>query len=169
MPLDNTASIQDIISTLEELQGINQKADLKSALVDKGINALETDSVAELVTKLSNANLTLEGKRWASGETPNNPTSPYIASVRGLDFRPKYIILIVNNLTQSKRLVYSEPIIQNSNGSYRINDYGVQIPINTTGAGTLSNQFQQIWSIYDDGFDIRESTSNSTYDWIAFE
>lgn len=47
--LDSTAKLNDIITALREMEGINQRADLKSALVAKGISVSDTDSMATLV------------------------------------------------------------------------------------------------------------------------
>ncbi|APC79568.1 TPA: hypothetical protein ACXDAZ_004127 [Clostridium botulinum] len=66
--LDNTAKISEIITALENMQGLNQKADLKSALIAKGINASDTDGVANLIAKLNSANLVLNGKRFITGK-----------------------------------------------------------------------------------------------------
>lgn len=56
MSLDNTAKISDIITTLQNLEGINQKADLKSALVAKGISVADTASIADMIN-IVNSNL----------------------------------------------------------------------------------------------------------------
>ncbi|MBN3362093.1 hypothetical protein [Clostridium botulinum] len=66
--LDNTAKISEIITALENMQGLNQKVDLKSALIAKGINASESDGVANLIAKLNSANLVLNGKRFITGK-----------------------------------------------------------------------------------------------------
>lgn len=59
--LDNKAKIKDIIASLQESEGINQKAELKSILVDKGIPVEDTNDMASIVSKvneLKNADLT---------------------------------------------------------------------------------------------------------------
>jgi len=53
--LDSTAKLNDIITELQSLEGINQKADLKSALVAKGVSASDTDSMADLVSKVNSS------------------------------------------------------------------------------------------------------------------
>ncbi|MBV4427193.1 hypothetical protein [Clostridium tyrobutyricum] len=59
--LDNKAKIKDIIASLQESEGINQKAELKSILVDKGITVEDTADMASIVSKVNdfkNADLT---------------------------------------------------------------------------------------------------------------
>lgn len=53
--MDNTAKLSDIITELQALEGINQKADLKSALVAKGISVSDTDSMADLISKVNSS------------------------------------------------------------------------------------------------------------------
>jgi hypothetical protein len=53
--LDNTAKLSDIITELQNLEGINQKADLKSALISKGISASDTDSMSTLISKVNSS------------------------------------------------------------------------------------------------------------------
>ncbi|ABS41527.1 hypothetical protein [Clostridium botulinum] len=79
--LDNTAKIGEIITALENMQGLNQKADLKSALIAKGINALDTDGVANLIAKLNSANLVLNGKKFITGKI-------YVSEVRSYCGKP---------------------------------------------------------------------------------
>ena len=82
--LDSTAKLSDIITSLQNLEGINQKADLKSALVSKGISALDTDSMADLISKVNNnlygSNIKsiqiIEGQMNAGLNTYTIPISP---------------------------------------------------------------------------------------------
>lgn len=93
--LDNTAKISEIITALENMQGLNQKADLKSALIAKGINASESDGVANLIAKLNNANLVLNGKRSAT-TTLSNYTKinvGYTTIMSNLAFTPNIVIM----------------------------------------------------------------------------
>lgn len=55
MSLDNTAKLSDIITSLQEVQGINQKAELKSALVSKGISVADTDNMADMINKINSS------------------------------------------------------------------------------------------------------------------
>ncbi|SCG82732.1 hypothetical protein DW1_1159 [Proteiniborus sp. DW1] len=98
--------IKNIVLALQELQTINQKAELRQALINKGVDALESDSVIELINKLNNMEL---GKKWASGamlssSVPLNFRTPTGASrncwyleVIGLDFNPSIVIAICEN------------------------------------------------------------------------
>ncbi|MHB8034714.1 hypothetical protein CF069_12400 [Clostridium botulinum] len=79
--LDNTAKISEIITALENMQGLNQKADLKSALIAKGINASDTDGVSNLIAKLNSANLVLNGKKFITGKI-------YVSEVRSYCGKP---------------------------------------------------------------------------------
>lgn len=113
--LDNKAKISDIIASLQESEGINQKAELKSILVDKGITVEDTNDMASIVSKINglvklsdtcipenirkdvNINgiigtLDLEslgGKKWASGSVQVNSSSMTIQA--SLSFKPSVI------------------------------------------------------------------------------
>lgn len=49
MALDNTAKMNDIVSALQEVTGINQKSNLKAALIKKGVTVKDTDSIGTMV------------------------------------------------------------------------------------------------------------------------
>lgn len=55
MALDSTAKISEIITALQDMQGINQREDLKSVLASKGITNLDTDSMATLISKVNSS------------------------------------------------------------------------------------------------------------------
>lgn len=59
MPLPNTATIQDVIGKLEELQGFNQKTELASVI---GLPAEPDDNIAEQILKLQGVKDDLAGK-----------------------------------------------------------------------------------------------------------
>lgn len=52
MPLPSDASVKDIIDNLQELTGINQKAELAAVVANKGVSTSPSDSVAQLVGKV---------------------------------------------------------------------------------------------------------------------
>lgn len=107
MPLDNTASLQDIITSLQNMEGINAKADLASVV---GSPATADDSMAMISNTIQQAkndlavktgqvnNAPLQslidnlvvGKKWASGVQAG--VGGYIA-ITGLDFKPRTIVL----------------------------------------------------------------------------
>lgn len=116
--LPNTATIKDIITSLQTMQCINQKADLASVV---GSPAASTDDVATIITKIQNAKNTLatnikalgntasgtEGlaalaskvsvgsglKRWASGSqtTYTNGQVHGVLEITGLSFKPSIV------------------------------------------------------------------------------
>lgn len=117
MPLDNTAKISDIITSLEGMQGINQKAELASVI---GAPATGEDNIATQITKIQDAKdifaekigmdntMPLQqmaeslviGKKWMSGETAITQTldtyqfsaTAQSVVVTGLTFKPSLII-----------------------------------------------------------------------------
>jgi hypothetical protein len=81
--MDSAAKLSDIITELQNLEGINQKADLKSALVAKGISATDTDTMADLISKVNNLsnikriqNGTINLSVMGTNLTYNIPISP---------------------------------------------------------------------------------------------
>jgi hypothetical protein len=96
MPLDNTATIKDIIAQFESLQGINAKADLASVV---GSPATANDSMATINSVLQSAKNELAdkmggsasgaqplqtlvsnlavGKKWASGNVMTSGTGVF--------------------------------------------------------------------------------------------
>ena len=90
--LDSNAKIKDIINALQDMQGINQKEDFKSALVTKGVNVISTDNIAQLISKLNNSNLVLDGRKTAQGTMNISENNPII-SINNLAFKPRIIII----------------------------------------------------------------------------
>ncbi|GED59381.1 hypothetical protein ABER61_16095 [Brevibacillus formosus] len=114
--LPSTASIKDIITSLQTMECINQKADLASVV---GSPAASTDDVATIITKIQNAkntlaaNITAKGtvasgsesvqtlvnkvgllsgvKKWASGTISTDANGNL--TVTGLGFMPSVIVL----------------------------------------------------------------------------
>ncbi len=85
----------EMISALLDLTGINQKAELKTALTTKGLSIADSDGIADMIGKLNGLEL---GKKWASGSTthatiPIGAYGTYNYSVSGLTFKPSYIII----------------------------------------------------------------------------
>ncbi|APF27012.1 hypothetical protein NPD5_290 [Clostridium sporogenes] len=103
--LGSTAKISEIITALENMQGLNQKADLKSALIAKGINASESDGVANLIAKLNSANLVLNGKRWAAG-TYYLKDGEKKFDITNLNFKPNLFLYFSTELYSSSTLLF---------------------------------------------------------------
>lgn len=118
MTLDNTAKLSDIISFLQALEGINQKADLVSVLgspavgtddfatligriqtekntfatnlATKGQAAIGTEAFSALVGKVGSI---IIGKKWASGSGNVSGGSPWTLTATGLTFTPTIVII----------------------------------------------------------------------------
>lgn len=171
MPLDNTAKITDIISTLQSITGINQKADFKSVLTIKGLSILDTDGIADMISKLSSSKMNMTNKRWASGSAsisaftvPNNSTGSISVST-SLSFTPSTIIIypLIYTANNSLYTLYFNGTI--SNKTTMNLEYGY--PVLTT-----------ITSLSSTGFTIALQTSGNSLvingqaqsvNWIAFE
>lgn len=143
--LPNTATIKQIITALQEMQAINQKADLVSVI---GSPAVSTDDVATIITKLQSAkntlaaNLTAQGqtalpsdslaslaskvtaapvRRWASGTGSFRYSSTDTTHrVSGLAFTPVLVVVDVDYGFPAAR--WENTIFVNSNGVPRV-DY----------------------------------------------
>lgn len=57
MSLDSHAKISDIISSLQEFLGINEKDELKAALLNRGISSSDSDTMFQLIEKIQNIKL----------------------------------------------------------------------------------------------------------------
>lgn len=169
--LDNTAKLSDIITELQNLEGINQKADLKSALVSKGITVADTDSMADLISKLNSANLVLNGKRFASGTGNLTTSSPYKTTVAGIGFTPSIIIIKLVHSTQIFRFVYATNYTAyNSNLSSYLDDSYGSIVTSTTASATGGSQNLLMWTITNGQFTFQYNTGSSdAFSWIAIE
>lgn len=135
MLLDNTTSIKDIITSLQNMQGINAKADIASVV---GAPATADDSVATITNTVQQAKDDLAdktgqvnteplqtlvdkmvvGKKWASGlaevkvgslsKSGGSLTNQPVIEVTGLDFRPSIIIVPYGPTMGSTRYIQSE-------------------------------------------------------------
>lgn len=110
MPLDNTASIKDIITSLQSMEGINAKADLASVV---GSPAQDTDTMATIIGHIQVAKNELAmkmngdakgtdplqkligelaiGKKWALG-TFTHVDQQQGHTITGLGFRPSVVV-----------------------------------------------------------------------------
>lgn len=91
--MDNTAKLSDIISALQTMEGINQKADLKSVLVNKGVNALDTDDMATLIGYVSNNMYASNIKSIQSGSVSYTNTTSLDVTISQVDLT-KAIVLV---------------------------------------------------------------------------
>lgn len=179
--LNNDAKINDIIAVLQDIQGINQKAELKSVLVEKGINALDTDDMPTLISKLSSLEL---GKKWASGTIEKNSVLYYTYdnyrysyyTNTNLDFSPTILIFKFDvaggNYSKRATTAYrknygsgAQPVFYNCNGN--------TVNVNVSNVNAISANGKTYFR--NDGFSAIMSTDNGYYpitsdvDWIAFE
>lgn len=163
MAYDKSSKVSDMLTALQELTGINQKADLKSALIAKGVSAADTDSMADMISKLNNANLVLNGRRCASGSGSNLTVNTPL-TISGLAFKPKTIIVFGKYDTMQSICVYSSNLTTYSvyqNGScYRTN-------INDTANLAI---FPVTITMNSNGFTLSDfNYGRDSYNWIAFE
>jgi hypothetical protein len=170
MPLDNTAKVRDIITSLQNLTGINQKADLKSALIAKGLSISDNDNIADMINKLNNGNLVLNGKRWASGTVTSNSTqevytysantsgtNAFSVVVTGLTFTPSTILIHGMDNT-----IYTSVYSQLLNNGYPAISYlysGSIYNLKLTTPGYVNNS----------GFKLPVSAVTTSFKWLAIE
>ena len=174
--LDNKAKIKDIIASLQESEGINQKAELKSILVDKGITVEDTDNMASIVSKVNelvklsdtciptnikkDINIngvigtldieSLGGKKWASGYIDSVNNSSF--TIDNLEFSPSLVVVTMYyaggmHITARMGSIYS---ILTGNGSSQLNQ---------TYVSNLRNN----------GFSFFSEYSLTSISWIAIK
>lgn len=122
--LDSTAKVSDIVTALKNMQGINQKADLKSALVAKGIVVSEKDNMADLISKITNITT---GIRYATGVRTILDNS---FTISDLAFNPRIVVFFNPESSKGGTLagfVQKLNYIKFTNGSAR----GVAADFNT--------------------------------------
>jgi hypothetical protein len=130
-----------------------QKNNLATNLTNKGQSSSGTDTLANLVSKVSNINT---GKRFASGTGHGDGTYYNYLTVTGLSFTPS--IVIVRNLDSKAYWVLYDSVINNN--AYYFKD----------GTGTLSEYIFGVRvgdKVLADGFKF--STYNANLSWIAIE
>ena len=193
--LPSTATIKDIISALQTMEAINQKADLVSVV---GSPALSTDDVATIIAKIQNskntlaANLVAKGasavgteslkslvdkvnsmpgvKRWAVGTIPargnESASTVSYSNVNGLTFAPSVVIIRKANNEQANQVA-----IRNFGSAY---DVGISYD-EAISSGTWNGTYSTINQFYSDGFQVKNVITGSTSDniqqinWIAIE
>ncbi|RNB72188.1 hypothetical protein [Brevibacillus panacihumi] len=183
--LPSTATLKQIIAALQELECINQKADLASVV---GSPAEMTDDVATIIGALQAAKNTLaanlnakgqtasgsdsvqsladkvgefNGKRWATGTQSNVPISS-TSTISGLAFTPTTVI--VRSDAYCWTLV--TPIFA-----------GLSTRADTTNSSFFSSNGMPVsggsLSIIANGFTVKPvynaGGSNGNIEWIAFE
>lgn len=179
MSLDNSAKISDIITILQDIQGINQKEELINVigspaiseddmttlinkiqteknmmainLTNKGQNSVGTESLSSLVTKLNNITL---GKKWASGSGSQSGNQQLVIS--GLDFKPDTVL--VNTGGYYYFFSISMNVAQYSFGAYHYCYSAIQNYQTNDKAFSIQGKFG-----------IMTVSNNFSYDWIAFE
>ncbi|MCT8975484.1 phage tail protein [Clostridium sp. CX1] len=148
----------------------NNKNTLATNLTNKGQSSVETDTLANLVSKVANINT---GKRWASGSFPGPNYSGTIVTVNNLSFSPSFIILYL--------LDNSSPYVNGNTVGLYIKDVGLNIAmtnysyngLGNTG-GTTWNSLKNVMSILSNGFSINFAnfpmgTRPDGLRWYAFE
>ncbi|MGG4440496.1 hypothetical protein [Brevibacillus fortis] len=188
--LPNTASIKDMVTALQTMECINQKADLAAVV---GSPVVSTDDVATIITKLQNAKSTLaanltakgqaasgsegvqsladkvgayNGKRWAGGTFTINGSGT--VTVNGLGFKPNYVMVYQNNTRSSFDINVYIGNAKDTDVFFK-NTLGPAFGGHVSGSTqNLTNNFLQM---YDDYFSVFAITnlSATSFRWLAFE
>lgn len=126
MPLDNKASIKDIITSLQNLEGINAKAELASVI---GSPMTDEDTMSKMVNQIQTSKNELAGKigegaegteplqslvdkvyvgmKMANGTFINPPDDIYPqGTIRGLDFEPKVVMVWYHDIPITNAYFY---------------------------------------------------------------
>ena len=192
MTLSSTAKMSEVIATLTDLQGINQKAELASVV---GSPAASTDTIAAQVSKIQTikndaasklgvSNTTPLGdliasmsgnKKWASGtaESTNSPIR-YFTYLGSSSTNSAYYIE-VTDLTFKPSII----IIRSSSGSISFTMYDPRYSLTacvitgTTAGSTTTNVTSYKGNsgesyVNETGFRLPAGTSGSVT-WYAFE
>lgn len=179
MPLDNTASIKDIITSLEDMQGINAKADLASVI---GSPATANDSMATMINTIQQAkndladkteqdnteplqtlvNNMVVGKKWASGTSMANSNKMF--HVTGLPFYPSIIAIGLNSSNSTACLYWEDVFSKDKYLTTTNNGYSGFFSTGTSTQGENVMITQGEFKLYNPGFD-----TYNVYTWIAFE
>ncbi|MGE7753088.1 hypothetical protein [Lysinibacillus fusiformis] len=97
MPVQNSASYEEVITFLNGLTGINQKSEIVAAINNKGVSASQSDSMATLANKILQIKT---GKQKATGKA--YPVTGGCITVDSLTFKPGLVVFYLSgasNLT----------------------------------------------------------------------
>ncbi|ATF15651.1 hypothetical protein ABEX29_06615 [Brevibacillus porteri] len=188
--LPGTATIKDIIAALQEMEAINQKADLFSIV---GAPATASDTVGQLIAKLVTAKSTivadltakgipassgegfqslvnklvsLNGKRWATGTF--TILDDETVTVSGLSFKPNYVVVYKNNTANSFDINFFI-------GNAVDGDIFFHKTAKRSAGGYVSGSYINLYAdpikFYDNYFTvfIITNAANDGYRWLAFE
>jgi hypothetical protein len=184
MPIDNTATIKDIIAKLQSLEGINAKADLASVV---GSPATEADSMATINSVIQSAKNDLAGKmggsasgsqalqtlvgdlsvgkKWASGSvTSSSSTLAFSDEGSGTVFKP-HVTVSGLDFTPSGVAIYRSmglPITFVDTKAPLYN--GNSIILNSNSYFKISGN-----AYLNEGFRLPITTSSATHFWVAYE
>jgi hypothetical protein len=171
--LDSSAKLSDIIASLQESEGINQKAELKSNLTAQDVEVLDADDMATLVSKVKDIKhfkLGITEIVDSSHPTTDAPTDlPYIQ----LEFYSKIIVKdysaiqvlenestnIFDHVTTDKSVDVESLFIaptRNLNGN---TDYKVILP-----KGCIQDKFNNEFNVMEYDF----HTTANTPVWLSY-
>ncbi|MGE7121791.1 phage tail protein [Peribacillus sp. NPDC046944] len=153
--------------TFAQLKAHIQNAKTKAAtnLTAKGTNAISTETLDALMTKIASVST---GKKYASGVAKTNYYD--VINVRGLGFRPKIVLIT---------FYYSEAGGYSYSYMHDFETYGNFIGVRTvvTNSSGNFNGFSSIQrrtdnftnDFYSDGFDASLANNTSSAKWYAWE
>lgn len=157
--VDETTNIKNELITCH--------TNLKTNLIGKGVEVLETDKIVDLINKIDGIKL---GKKWASGQISQtfDPTNKYrvIQSNIKFDFTPTIFIAYFSNRN------YPEPFALFIKDVYALTSGSS----NTLKVFNKSNMYNDGMYIDNTGFKVMVHTSSytvetsgSVFNWIAIE
>lgn len=172
MPLDNTASIKEIITSLQSMEGINAKADLASVI---GEPAQSSDTMAtmvnhiqiaknELATKMGDSTKATEplqslvgglvvGKKWASGQIEVSTGGVLTAITHNLGVVPSVAIGVKGGTSYVLAYKLRTPSSEEITISVRLNG----TTFNSGGSNFTESTISMIFP------------SAGTYNWYVYE
>ena len=147
--VDETTNIKNELITCH--------ANLKTNLIDKGVQILEEDKILNLVRKIAD----IKELKFAIGTTSVTGSGSY--SINGLDFKPNLVIMTYKEDRIS--LIFSELEFVGEDCN------NLNILCNDSTAGFEKYALSGVYAgVYDDGFKIYMSTgytSTRTCNWFA--
>lgn len=171
MPLDNNAKISDIINSLEDMQGINQKAELASVI---GAPATASDNIATQITKLQGAKDTFADKIGVDNTTPLQAMADVLEigkSVKiGSVFMPNSNAITVTDIPFKPSVIVLRTSNNMGNVGTFMND-GTTWVSNYTGGGGQVHPSKPILTGNTYSFNIQALTtnvSNITVEYFAY-
>ena len=138
---------------------------LKSNLIEKGVECSDTDKLLSLVGKVGEIKL---GKKWASGKCSYTEVKSTTTFPISCDFTPSIILVNVSTVTVESGVSIASNIWLRNDRHFSFSQPLLSTGVNTFNIrGTISNLTNSSFTI-----EISSRTNMSivgSFDWIAFE